>query len=205
MFAVTTVKPNIGTMVFPDMRKITMGDLPGLIEGAHRNVGMGYSFLKHIERSKMMLFVVDIQGFKLSARHTGRNCLETIVLLNKEIELYKPVLLEMPAMVLINKMDTRNANDIFQSILPKLERLDDFVSECPEEIRPEKVVSFETILKTSLLNASKNEINVIKKRIRETLDKCVEREQHEEKDENPVVKLISKLNKNSEQIAPNLV
>ena len=199
------MKPNIGTIIYPDLRKITVGDLPGLIEGAHKNVGMGYSFLKHIERSKLMLFVVDVQGFQLSSRHTRRNCLETIVLLNKEIELYKPDLLELPVMVLINKMDTPGAEDIFQNILPKLERLDDFVSECPEEIRPEKVVSFETILKTSLLNASKSEIDFIKRKIRQTLDKCVEREEQEEQGENRVVKLITKLQKDSEQVAPTLV
>lgn len=201
----TTVKPNIATMEFRDMRKITMGDLPGLIEGAHKNIGMGYSFLKHIERSKMMLFVVDVQGFQLSPSHTRRNCLETIVLLNKEIELYKPDLLEMPAMLLINKMDTPGAEDTFKNILPKLKKLEEFVSECPEEIRPEKVVSFETILNSSLLKPSNSESEKLKNRIRETLDHCYEEIEYEKQGFDPVQKLIRKLKKGKTQVAPTLV
>ena len=192
-------------MEFKDGRRIAVGDLPGLIEGAHKNVGMGYSFLKHIERSKLMLFIVDIQGFQLSSRHTRRNCLETIVLLNREIELYKPDLLELPAMLLLNKMDTPDAKDILENIKNKLDRLEDFVSEYPEEIRPEKVIKFKTIINTSLLNQSKSQTDFIKNSIRETLDKCTESTELEKEDEIPVVKLISKLNKDSEQVAPPLV
>ena len=60
-----------------------MADLPGLIEGAHANIGMGHNFLKHVERTKIIALVVDVNGFQLSPQHTYRNCLDTIVLLNK--------------------------------------------------------------------------------------------------------------------------
>lgn len=80
---VTTIKPNIGTLEYKDFRKITMADLPGLIEGAHANLGMGHKFLRHIERTKLVLMIVDVSGFQLSSQHKRRSALDTIMLLNK--------------------------------------------------------------------------------------------------------------------------
>ena len=80
---VTTIRPNVGSMIFDDLRSISLADLPGLIEGAHRNVGMGHQFLRHCERTKLLLLVVDIQGFQLNMGSVSRTCLETVILLNK--------------------------------------------------------------------------------------------------------------------------
>ena len=66
-----------------------MADLPGLVEGAHYNVGMGHRFLKHVERTKMLMFVVDVQGFQLNANSQRRTPFETVALLNRELELYR--------------------------------------------------------------------------------------------------------------------
>ncbi|KAJ8926742.1 hypothetical protein NQ314_020859 [Rhamnusium bicolor] len=81
----TTIRPNVGILMYKDLRQISMADLPGLIEGAHANKGMGHKFLKHVERTKLLLMIVDINGFRLSPQYPHRSCLETIMLLTKVI------------------------------------------------------------------------------------------------------------------------
>ncbi|XP_036147833.1 GTP-binding protein 10 homolog [Monomorium pharaonis] len=200
----TTIRPRLGIMKYDDLRQITVADLPGLIEGAHMNIGMGHKFLKHIERTKLLMFIVDIQGFQLSPKHGHRSCLETVVLLNKEIELYNPDLLKMPAMIIVNKMDTDNANNILKEIKPALYNLRDYVSTCSEDIRPEQVIHFADVLSTSLISKDKKDIEVIKNKIRKVLDKYEERKYLVEHG-NLDFQLQKRINRQFEEHAPTVV
>ena len=85
-----------------------MADLPGLIEDAHLNKGMGHKFLRHIERTKVILLVVDINGFRLNTSSHYRSPFETTILLLKELALYQDILLERPFFLVLNKMDSEN-------------------------------------------------------------------------------------------------
>ena len=77
----TTIQPNIATCDFSDLRRMTLADLPGLIEGASCNLGMGHKFLKHVERCSLLLFIVDINGFQFKADSPHRSPLDTLQLL----------------------------------------------------------------------------------------------------------------------------
>lgn len=116
----TTIEPEIGIAEYPDFRKVKLADLPGLIEGAHLNKGRGHSFLKHIERTNMLLFVIDVSGFQLAVSEPFRNAFDTLNLLYKELYLYDPSLLRKPAVLAINKMDNKNANYLQSELLDML-------------------------------------------------------------------------------------
>jgi serine/threonine-protein kinase OSR1/STK39 len=73
----------MGTLEYPDLRTISIVDLPGLLEMAHANRGLGHSFLRHVERTKILLIMIDVQGFQLDHKNPYRTPLETFLLLNK--------------------------------------------------------------------------------------------------------------------------
>ena len=79
----TTIQPNLGIVEYNDLRRIRLADLPGLIEGASYNVGMGHRFLKHVERCSLLLFIVDINGFQFKSNSQHRSASETVALLSK--------------------------------------------------------------------------------------------------------------------------
>ncbi|CAF1005459.1 unnamed protein product [Rotaria sordida] len=107
----TTLHPQLGTVVFDDGRSFTIADLPGLIEGSHVKMGLGSRFLKHTLRSKILLFIIDINGFQLEYRSPLRSAFDSIVFLTKELELYEPSLLNKSAILAINKIDQLDNND----------------------------------------------------------------------------------------------
>jgi GTP-binding protein len=99
----TTLTPHIGVVELPGYRRVTVADIPGLIEGAHENVGLGHDFLRHIVRCKLLVFVLDMAGSE------GREPLEDLQKLRKELDLYDPKLSERPWIVVANKMDLPDA------------------------------------------------------------------------------------------------
>ncbi|XP_073944498.1 GTP-binding protein 10 homolog [Choristoneura fumiferana] len=169
----TTIKPNKGIIQFEDLRQISIADLPGLIEGAHNNIGLGHKFLKHVERTKLLLFIADVQGFQLSPKYPQRSCLETVLLLNRELELYDPELLEKPAILAVNKMDLEGAQDIFEEVKHSLKNIEKAMDSIPKEIRPEKGIVFEDVVGISALK-NDDSIQDLKFLLRKRLDEYAE-------------------------------
>lgn len=145
----TTIQPQLGIMEYEDHRQISVADLPGLVEGAHSNVGMGHKFLRHVERTKLLAFVVDLQGFRLSVKHELRSAFENIVLLNKELELYKPELIGKPAVLILNKIDTEGAEELYDVTVEKVKAMREHLNEVREDFRPENLVQFDDIVQIS--------------------------------------------------------
>ena len=101
----TTIQPNLGMVQVPDGRSFVMADLPGLIEGAAQGKGLGHQFLKHVERCRVILHVIDMGAFD------GRDPLEDYEIINKELGEYEYRLLERPQIVIANKMDLDDAQE----------------------------------------------------------------------------------------------
>lgn len=99
----TTLHPQVGIVEYPDYFRLTVCEVPGLIEGAHRNVGLGHAFLRHIERCKVLVLLLDMAGTD------GRAPWDDYNQLLRELELYDPILLGKPRIVVANKADLPTA------------------------------------------------------------------------------------------------
>ncbi|EIA21050.1 GTPase ObgE [Listeria fleischmannii] len=111
----TTLVPNLGMVDTGDGRSFVMADLPGLIEGASQGVGLGHQFLRHIERTRVIVHVIDMSGAE------GRDPYEDFMTINKELEDYNLRLLERPQIVVANKMDMPEAEENLQQFKEKLD------------------------------------------------------------------------------------
>ena len=114
----TTLHPVVGVVEFPSYRRATVADIPGLIEGAHRDVGLGHDFLRHITRCQLLLFVIDIAGSE------ARDPISDLQNLRREIDLYDARLSQRPWFVIANKIDLPSANEnvaIFKERFPSIE------------------------------------------------------------------------------------
>lgn len=109
----TTINPIIGTLVYENYNKIRMADIPGLIDGAHDGVGLGHDFLRHIERSRFLLFVIDMAGVD------QRNPVDDFLHLRKELRLHREELTCTPYLVLANKMDAPASTEFLKEFEAK--------------------------------------------------------------------------------------
>ena len=114
----TTLHPIIGVVDFSEYRRATIADIPGLIEGAHRGLGLGHEFLRHITRCRALLFALDIAGSE------GRNPVEDLQQLRREIDLYDPLLSKRPWFIIANKMDLPNADENLKTLRKRFPKID---------------------------------------------------------------------------------
>ncbi|MCS6734583.1 50S ribosome-binding GTPase, partial [Proteus terrae] len=121
----TTLVPNLGMVTTTDGRSFAVADLPGLIEGASQGVGLGTQFLCHIERTRVILHVIDMSGME------GRDPYEDYLSINNELLTHNLRLLERPQIIVANKMDMPDAEEnlaLFKEQLAK-EKTDEFADE----------------------------------------------------------------------------
>jgi len=106
----TTLHPVVGVVEFPDFTRLTIADIPGLIDGAHLNVGLGHEFLRHIERCRILVYVLDTAGVD------QREPWDDLEALQRELELHQEGLSRRAVLVLANKMDLPEAAEKLEQL-----------------------------------------------------------------------------------------
>ncbi|NIK75956.1 GTP-binding protein [Paenibacillus castaneae] len=110
----TTITPNLGVVDVGDSRSFVMADLPGLIEGAHEGVGLGHEFLRHVERTRVIIHVVDMSASE------GRDPFDDWLKINEELVLYNEKLADRPQIIAANKMDMPDSAEQLEIFKQKL-------------------------------------------------------------------------------------
>ena len=113
----TTLQPNVGVIEFSPTRRGTLADIPGLIEGAHQDVGLGHDFLRHIMRCRVLLFVVDTAGTE------GRDPVADLETVRKEVSLYSDELSKRPWCILANKTDLPESAEHLKNLKERFKRV----------------------------------------------------------------------------------
>ena len=149
----TTLHPVIGVMEYPDFRKVTVADIPGLIDGAHLNKGLGHYFLRHTERTKLLIYLVDLGGVD------GRDPNDDVRVLKNELDAYMEGLSGRAKIVLANKTDLVENQDV----------VDDFILNAEDGLE---------VIPISAMNDAS--FDQVKQRIRELLDEIAAQQQAEE-------------------------
>ena len=113
----TTLKPNLGVVSVPGIEPFVMADIPGIIEGASEGVGLGIKFLRHIERTRLLIHVVDISGVE------GRDPMEDFLKINEELKKYSIKLWDRPQIVVANKADMLYDEEVYTQFKQKLNEM----------------------------------------------------------------------------------
>ena len=113
----TTLKPNLGVVAADGVEPFVMADIPGIIDGASEGVGLGLEFLRHIERTRLLIHVVDISGIE------GRDPFEDFVKINEELKNYSVKLWDRPQIVVANKTDMLYDEEVFENFKKKVQEL----------------------------------------------------------------------------------
>lgn len=146
----TTLQPILGVVDFGDGDGFVMADIPGLIEGASEGVGLGHDFLRHIERTRVIIHVVDAAGIE------GRDPVADIYAINEELSAFDPALLEKPTVIAANKID---------ALLPE----SDAISRLRSEFEPKGIPVF------PISAASRSGVHELLNAVRERLAQCEDR------------------------------
>ncbi|HZO90155.1 MAG TPA: GTPase ObgE [Chthonomonadaceae bacterium] len=112
----TTLVPNLGVVYLGPERSFVMADIPGIIEGAHQGVGLGHQFLRHVERTRLLVHILDVSGM------TGREPLHDFEVLNRELALYSERLAQLPQVVALNKIDVAADPEMVDSVEAELKQ-----------------------------------------------------------------------------------
>jgi GTP-binding protein len=109
----TTISPNLGVAMLSDHRTLTVADIPGIIEGAAEGKGMGHDFLRHIERTKLLLFLIDLGD---------EDPAHTCAILEEELDQHSEVFADRPRMYVLNKADVPENRERFEAVAAKLDK-----------------------------------------------------------------------------------
>lgn len=113
----TTLVPQLGVVQFPSGDQVVVADIPGLIEGAHTGAGLGHAFLRHVERTRLLLHVLDLSGGP-----EGRDPMEDWEIINRELTSYSVPLADKPQIAVLNKMDLPESQENFERVKSTLEQ-----------------------------------------------------------------------------------
>lgn len=113
----TTLSPNLGVVNTKHGDTFVLADIPGLIEGAHEGIGLGHDFLRHIERTKVLIHIVDVSGVE------GRDPFDDFIKINEELKLYNENLTQRPQIVVANKIDLAESQENFEEFKTKVKDL----------------------------------------------------------------------------------
>ncbi len=108
----TTLKPHLGVVAYKNYRSFVMADIPGIIEGAHDGAGLGHRFLRHVERTRILLHLLD------PCRTHDSDPIRDFETLNRELALFNPELAEKPQIIVVNKLDLPDVRDLLPAIEP---------------------------------------------------------------------------------------